>query len=155
MTETLESAYRQHAEELVSYATAMIGPDDAAGLVTDAMVAVFARYDDRIRIDNLRAYLFRAVHHRVIDFGRSESRRRRREERWHRHRPTAIIHNQRAFDARSALGVLSTQQRSVVFLTYWCDLTPHDIAEMLDVGEGTVRKQLARGRARLKEVIDV
>jgi DNA-directed RNA polymerase specialized sigma24 family protein len=41
-----------------------------------------------------------------------------------------------------------------VFLTYWADQTPADIAEVLDVSEGTVRKQLARARARLREVLD-
>jgi RNA polymerase sigma factor (sigma-70 family) len=59
-----------------------------------------------------------------------------------------------AADARTALAVLSLQQRTVVFLTYWADQTPADIAEVLDVSEGTVRKQLARARARLREVLD-
>jgi RNA polymerase sigma factor (sigma-70 family) len=41
----------------------------------------------------------------------------------------------------------------VVVLTYWMDLTPAAIAELLEVSEGSVRKQLARARARMKEAL--
>ena len=57
-------------------------------------------------------------------------------------------------DAWAALAVLSVQQRTAVFLTYWCGLTPGEVARVLDTSEGTVRKQLARARARLREVLD-
>jgi RNA polymerase sigma factor (sigma-70 family) len=50
--------------------------------------------------------------------------------------------------------VLSVQQRTVVFLAYWCDQSAGDIAGVLGVSEGTVRKQLVRARARLREVLD-
>ena len=33
-----------------------------------------------------------------------------------------------------------------MYFTYWDDLLPSQIAELLDVSEGTVRKQLARAR---------
>ncbi len=49
------------------------------------------------------------------------------------------------------LAELSEQQRIVVFLAYWMDLTA---AEMLEVSEGAVRKQLARGRDRLRGLLD-
>lgn len=51
----------------------------------------------------------------------------------------------------SALDQLSPQQRAIVVLTYWMDLDPTAIAEVLDVSDGAVRKQLARARARLRE----
>ena len=40
--ETLEAAYRRHSDELIRYATVLVGPDDASDVVTDAMVRVFA-----------------------------------------------------------------------------------------------------------------
>jgi DNA-directed RNA polymerase specialized sigma24 family protein len=75
--ETLEAAYRRHSDELIRYATVLVGPDDASDVVTDAMVRVFAL--DLSAVSNLRAFLFRAVHHRAIDHQRARSRRRRRE----------------------------------------------------------------------------
>lgn len=153
MTETLESAYRQHADELIRFATTMIGPDDASDVVTDAMVTTFAR-GDVSSVSNIRAYLFRAVHNRIVDVSRSRSRRQRREERYEIRHQRSVVTNDPSLDARGALTELSEQQRAVTFLTYWCDMAPADIAEALDVSEGTVRKQLSRARARLREVLD-
>jgi len=60
-----------------------------------------------------------------------------------------------SIDAHRALAELSEQQRTVVYLTYWEDLAPTQIAELLDVSEGTVRKQLARARDHLRRILDV
>jgi RNA polymerase sigma-70 factor (ECF subfamily) len=151
--ESLESAYRRHSLELIRYATVMVGPDDATDIVTDAMVHVFDRDIDLSSVVSLRAFLFRAVHNRAIDHQRSKARRWRREASFQPHRDDSLAHPLAA-DARAALAVLSVQQRTVVFLTYWGDQTPADIAGVLMVSEGTVRKQLARARARLREVLD-
>ena len=53
-----------------------------------------------------------------------------------------------------ALRSLSVQQRAVVHLTYWEDLTPAVVAERLGVSDGTVRRQLAHARDRLRKVLD-
>ena len=53
----------------------------------------------------------------------------------------------------AALAQLSPQQRAVVYFTYWDDLLPSQIAELLDVSEGTVRKQLARARDHLRRIL--
>jgi RNA polymerase sigma-70 factor (ECF subfamily) len=57
-------------------------------------------------------------------------------------------------DAHRALQQLAPQQRAVIYLTYWEDLRPQQIAELLEVGEGTVRKQLARAREHLRRILD-
>ena len=57
-------------------------------------------------------------------------------------------------DAQRALAGLSPQQRAVVYLTYWDDLTPAQVAALLGVSEGSVRKQLARAREQLRRVLD-
>lgn len=149
--ETFEAAYRRHSGELIRYATVLVGPDDASDVVIDAMVRVFA--SDASTVSNLRAFLFRAVHHHAVDHQRAGSRRRRREASYQAQRADVTV-DPVAADARAALGVLSVQQRTVVFLTYWVDQTPADIAQVIGVSEGTIRKQLARARARLREVLD-
>jgi DNA-directed RNA polymerase specialized sigma24 family protein len=42
----------------------------------------------------------------------------------------------------------------VCYLTYWEDHAPHDVAQRLGIGEGTVKRYLARARAKLREVLD-
>jgi len=56
-------------------------------------------------------------------------------------------------DVRRALERLSAQQRAVVYLVYWEDLAIPRVAHALGVSEGTVRKQLARAKATLAEVL--
>ncbi|MGH9224089.1 MAG: sigma factor-like helix-turn-helix DNA-binding protein, partial [Acidimicrobiales bacterium] len=52
-----------------------------------------------------------------------------------------------------AVAALSVRQRAVIVLTYWLDLHPAGIATLLRVSEGSVRRHLARARARLREVL--
>lgn len=53
----------------------------------------------------------------------------------------------------TAVFTLSVQQRAVIVLTYWEDLTPASIATLMDISEGSVKRHLARGRSRLKEAL--
>ena len=50
-----------------------------------------------------------------------------------------------------AVARLSLRQRAVIVLTYWEDLEPAQVAIRLQIGEGSVRRHLARARARLRE----
>jgi len=144
-------AYRRHVDELVRYATVLAGPADAADIVADVFADVIASRNWSAVV-NQRAYLYRAVFNRACGHHRSADRRQRREttvmvaDRWAPPDPSV--------DAHRALGRLPPQQRAVVFFTYWADLAPHQIAELLDVGEGTVRKQLARARTTLRRIFD-
>ena len=143
--------YRRLGDELTRYATALVGPSDAADVVQDAVVGAFAS-GGWPGVSNPRAYLYRAVFNRSVSLRRSDSRRGHRERRI----ATSEIVDDRtpSVDARAALNALSPQQRAVVYLTYWEDLTPAQIADLLNVGEGTVRKQLARAREALRSILD-
>lgn len=157
MVEPLEEAYRAHADELIRYATAMVGVDDASDLVVDAMMKVFDGRGEELSATpehHLRAYLYRAVYTRSLDHRRSQGRRRDRNTLYMRRETRSSVERDISIDAHRALGALSNQQRSVAFLVYWCDHSLADVAEILEVSEDTVRKQLARARARLREVLD-
>lgn len=142
--------YRRHADELVRYATALVGPADAPDVVVDAVVAAF-RSPAWSKVDNQRAYLYRAVLNRSLSVRRSDARRVARELRLAGSEPVAA--GESSLDAQRALAGLSPQQRAVVYLTYWEDLTPAQIAALLEVSEGTVRKQLARAREQLRRIL--
>lgn len=156
VTDPLEEAYLAHADELIRYATAIVGPDDASDVVTDAMIKVFDGRGPELSGDaghRLRAYLYRAVYTGALDHRRSRERRRARDTRFvHRERRESR-ESDTGVDVHRALDTLSPQQRTVAFLVYWCDHRVADVAEILGVSEGAVHKQLARARARLKEVL--
>lgn len=152
MTAVVDSSevYRRHADELVRYATALVGPADAPDVVVDAVVTAFESLAWPT-VENQRAYLYRAVLNRSLSVRRSDARRVARELRVAGSESVAA--GESSLDAQRALANLSPQQRAVVYLTYWEDLTPAQVAALLDVSEGTVRKQLARAREQLRRIL--
>ncbi len=146
----LEDAYRKWSADLGRYATVLVGPTDAADVVADAVVGVL-RSGGWDEVLNQRAYLYKAVLNAALMRERSSSRRAAREER-----VTSGIADYELdtdIEAREWLGSLSPQQRAAIHLAYWEDLPIADIAQILGVREGTVRRHLARARAKLRKVI--
>jgi RNA polymerase sigma factor (sigma-70 family) len=99
-----------------------------------------------------RGYLFRSVYHEAARFHLASGRRAARELR------AAGTETVEPPDVRpevlSAVARLSTRQRAVIVLTYWNDLDPTSIAELLNISSGSVKRHLARGRSHLKETLD-
>ena len=141
--------YQALAPELVRYATMLVGPTDAHDVVANAVVAAMAspRWAD---ITNRRAYLYRATTTKAQDHIRAATGRRRREEAaarllstsWTGEVPPEVV---------EAVASLSPRQRAVIHLTYWDDLTPSAVAEILGISDGSVRRHLARARAHLRD----
>lgn len=144
--------YEKYSGELVKFATGLVGPDDAADVVAETFVRVLTSrsWPD---VDKQRAYLYRAVLNEVRMRHRSTLRRRARELR--AAAPEATFDPEVRPEVLEAMSVLSTRQRAVVILTYWEDLTPREVAARIGVSEGAVRRHLARGRSKLREVLDV
>ena len=88
-----------------------------------------------------------------------------RRRLWHRELPFAIVPDQASngsLDAAEdrhglwpALMALSAQQRAVLVLRYFEDLTEADIAAVLGCSPGAVKTHAARGLARLRKSISV
>jgi RNA polymerase sigma-70 factor (ECF subfamily) len=148
-----EAVYEAHAGELVRFATGLVGVDDAPDVVADAFLRV-TRSPVWTEARDRRVIWLRAVVYESRSMVRSSARRRERERRVAV--PAMAESGDREGNDRGiadALDQLPVQQRAVVVLTYWMDLTPAAIAELLEVSEGSVRKQLARARARMKEAL--
>ena len=60
----------------------------------------------------------------------------------------------RADDLAAALGELEERYRTCLYLKYYEGYTAAEIAGMLDMPENTVYTNLARGREKLKEVLE-
>jgi RNA polymerase sigma-70 factor (ECF subfamily) len=148
--ETSADLYSRHAVELTRFATGLVGPSDAADVVSEAITRLMT---SRIwsQATNPRALMFRAVLYEARMFHRSLRRRLVREARA-ASREAYELPSIEPEVARAVAG-LSPQQRAVVFLTYWQDLDAGSVADLLGVSEGTVRKQLGRARDKLREVL--
>jgi RNA polymerase sigma factor (sigma-70 family) len=148
---TVEEAYSKWATALTQYAAMLVGPDDAGDVVGE----VFARLlSEPARLDGLvdhRPYLYRSVLNAVRMRARSDRRRTRRE--WANSSSQQDAELLRDPAVVAAVRRLSVQQRAVTYLAYWEDLDVSTIAATLDVSEGTVRRQLARSRSKLREAL--
>ena len=153
MTEARSDAglYQLHRVALVRFAAALVGPDDAPDVVSEAMLSLM-RSGQLAEADNPEALMHRAVLAKSRSLQRSVFSRRARErrfaERWIREQPDVRP------DVVRAVTRLSARQRACVYLTYWEDLAPATVADRLGIGEGSVKRHLARARAKLREVLD-
>jgi RNA polymerase sigma factor (sigma-70 family) len=145
-----EDLWRRHADELLRFATVLVGPTDAYDVVADVMLRA-ADHVGSPDVVNKRAYLFRAVANRVTDQRRSQLRRWRRDLA--AIGPASTAQPDDFADVRRAVATLSPMQRAVVYFTYWEDLPERAIAEMLQLSPGTVHHALDRARAILRKAL--
>jgi RNA polymerase sigma-70 factor (ECF subfamily) len=143
-----EQVYRSYAVELTRYATGLVGPFDAADVVTDACLRAFSsrKWPE---VTNRRAYLYRAVLSVATDHHRSTLSRRLRELKMAG--PESTPPQELDVDVLRAVERLSMQQRAAVLLTYWSDLPVESVAIQMGVSPGAVKRHLARARKHLEE----
>lgn len=148
---TDEEIYRKHAEELTRFAQGLVGRVDSADIVSAAVLqSITSAGWDSVR--NHRAYLYRAVLNQARKTHRDRQRRWNKELRAGYQRQTAIPEVRP--EVLRSVRALSPRQRAVIVLTYWDDLPTDETAEVLGMSTGSVKKHLARARARLREVLD-
>lgn len=145
------AVFRLYGPELMRFATGLVGRQDAEDVFSQAMAKVLAAPRFAM-VSNPRAYMYRAVFNEANTWRRRMSTRRILEARF----TSATTHEDplpRPEVVRAVLD-LSTRQRAAVILTYWADLDPAAVADRLGISEGSVRRHLARARARLRRVLD-
>jgi len=146
----VDEAWRSHAPSVLRFATALVGPHDAYDITTTAFVRA-TQQPEWVDIEHFDRYLLRAVRNEA------QNLYRQRRRQWQRDlvaiRP-AVAHDIAAdVDLLRAVSALSVQQRSVVFLAYWQDMTEAEIAETLDVARSTVHRHLVRARIALRKAL--
>ena len=142
-------AYDAHARVLLRMATTVLGDaDEAADVVHEAFEALAAAED----IASPRAWLIR------VTLNRCRTRQRRLVTA-RRYLPRLVT---RADDpdptdslaVRSALADLRPEERAVLFLRFYLDLSESEIAEIMHCRPGTVKSRAHRGLRRMREVLD-
>jgi RNA polymerase sigma factor (sigma-70 family) len=145
----LDDAWRMHAPAAIRFATALVGPNDAHDVTATAFLRVTRQ--DWTEIGQLDRYLLRAVRNEAQNLYRD------RRRRWQRDliavRPESSIDATPEVDLLRAVAALSVQQRSVVFLAYWHDMTEAEIADALEVARSTVHRTLVRARIALRKAL--
>jgi RNA polymerase sigma-70 factor (ECF subfamily) len=148
--EEVEQAYRQHAAALIVFACSILGERARA---QDVVQQVFLRLVERPveSPDDARAYLFTAVRNASMNDLRSSRRfvELNEEESWFDGPEQQDVLSER--NLRRALWNLPDEQRQIVVMHVWGELTFAAIAEVLDISPNTAASRYRYGLERLRE----
>ena len=156
--EVLEEVIRDRRTGLVGYAS-LYAPDRASAedLVQEALVRVFSRARNLRTVPSAEQYVRRAIRTAFLDQVRRDRTWRRKQHLFTADDATRGPEHavQAGLDVRAALATLSPRERACVVLRFFDDLTVADIAAELGVGEGTVKRYLSDGTAKLRDLLAV
>lgn len=162
--DALAEAYRRHAGAVFGLARRLLHEKAAAEEVVQEVFVRLWNAPDRFDPErgSLRSYLLAQAHGRAVDQLRSESSRRRREEREARetaqggydleHEVADIII---ADQVREILGGLPDTERRPIELAYFRGHTYREVAAILGEPEGTVKSRIRSGLKRMHSQLAV
>lgn len=141
-------------------AARMCGPDGADDVTQEAFLAAWRGLPEFRGDCRFSTWLYRLVNNAAIDYLRREKR----------HRDTGDVDDLELPDGgpspqelaersdtrtavRRALDKLSPEHRQVLLLRYMQELDYGEIAQALDVSEGTVKSRINRAKSKLRELL--
>lgn len=157
--DALAEVYRRHAGAVFALARRLLADQT---LAEEIVQEVFLRlWNDPDRFDpdrgSLRSYLLAQCHGRSVDLIRSESSRRRREEK------ELTMAAEAGYDlehevwdlavgerVKNALRSLPEGEREAILLAYFGGHTYREVADLLDSPEGTVKSRIRAGLKRMR-----
>lgn len=158
--DALAEAYRRHAGAVFGLARRVLND---ATVAEEVVQEVFLRlWNQPDKFDpargSLRSFLLAQTHGRSVDLLRSDTSRRRREERDARQTAEGgydIEHEvwdlSVADQVREAMAVLSNDERQAIELAYFQGHTYREVAAALGAPEGTVKSRIRTGLRRMRE----
>lgn len=135
--------------DLMRYATALVGVSDAADVVSAVVTRTLERKGGLTGLRDPKPYLMRSV--------LNEARMRHRSRSRGRRAVMSLVGEHVSPGHDHILDVvmeLPERQRAAVFLAYYEQYTPTEIAELMGCRPGTVRRYLHLARRKLKEMLD-
>lgn len=142
-----ESIFRKNQDDLIRYATVLVGPTSAEDVVSTVVLRILARKQLQ-DLDEPRAYLFRAV------LNECKTRRSRRRTHLSISDMGIVPADDPEPDVLQAVLELPAQQRAATYLVYWAGMTVVETADLMGIRPGTVKRYLYLARRKLKGVFD-
>ena len=157
--DALAEVYRRHAGAVFALAKRLLSDKTLAEEVVQEVFLRLWDAPDRYDPDrgSLRSYLLAQCHGRSVDLIRSESSRRRREERdASRTAESGYDLEHEVWDMAVADRVKATLQglpegeREAILLAYFGGHTYKEVADLLGTPEGTVKSRIRSGLRRMR-----
>lgn len=160
----LATVYERFSPLVYGLARRVSGSTSIAEDITQEVFVYIWQNPDRFDAGRgtLRAFLGALTHRRAVDHVRRNSRRMAREDRVGSDAATfvsvdvgdGIERSQTAERVRAAVSSLPTEQRDAVLLAYFSGCTFREVAERLDIPEGTAKSRLRLGLGKLAVLLD-
>jgi RNA polymerase sigma-70 factor (ECF subfamily) len=156
--------FDRHARDLGAYAARRVGPSLARDVVADTFRVACERADayDPAR-GGERAWLFGIATNLIRRHWRSEERRLRIQAQTVHSEPSPVdplLRVEERLDARNryhlvvdAVAALDPEDRDIVVLIAWEQMSSREAADVLGIQPGTVRSRLNRIRTHLTDVL--
>lgn len=154
-----ERLYADHGRAVLAYAVRR-SPDaqDAADALAETFLVAWRRLDDVPREQEARLWLYGVARNVLANQHRAERRRGRLADRLRGELPRALERVEApAADAGAvgfALARLASEDREILRLSGWEELTPSEIAKVLGISHVAARSRLHRARHRLRAALD-
>jgi RNA polymerase sigma-70 factor, ECF subfamily len=131
--------------------------EDAADLMAEVFAIAWRRIDTVPPGEEARLFLYGIARNVLANHRRGSVRRNRLADRLRqqlavRTKPDSVPNSSDALT--EALADLPAADRELLTLTAWEQLTPAEIATLLDLDSATVRARLTRARGRLRRLLD-
>lgn len=162
--EVVADWFDQHARPLATYAARRVGPGVARDIVAHTFRVARESFDqyDAIR-GGERAWLYGIATNLIRRHWRTEERRLRIQAhavRVSSPAPDPLVQIDERLDARAryqrvvdAVATLDPEERDLLVLIAWEQMTSRDAADVLGIPAGTVRSRLSRIRTHLARVV--
>jgi RNA polymerase sigma-70 factor (ECF subfamily) len=147
--------FESEARGVLGYALRRVADrEDAADVVAETFGVAWRRIDDVPAGAEARLWLFGVARRVLANQRRGELRRLRLADRLREQLRLSVslddAPDERADEIAAALAALSEQDREVLLLASWEELTPTEIAAVIGVPPATARTRLHRARGRLR-----
>jgi RNA polymerase sigma-70 factor (ECF subfamily) len=150
--EAIEALYRKRYAAFRAGLTPIAGSEEAARDVVQDAFALALQHRRRFRGDGtLEAWIWRIAFRVALKarrHGRSSVSIDELAE------AASMPAADRDPELAEAVRALPPRRRLIVFLRYFADMSYRDIADVLDVSEGTVAASLAQARTELRELLE-
>ncbi len=157
--DALAEAYRRHAGAAFALARRLLADRQLAEEVLQEVFLRLWNQPDRFDSErgSLRSYLLAQTHGRAVDLLRSETSRRRREEREARETAEHGTDIERevmdltvAEQVQGVVATLPIDERQAIELAYFGGHTYRQVAVLLDQPEGTVKSRIRSGLRKMR-----
>lgn len=144
--------YEEIAQDLMRYATALVGPNHAHDVVSNVVVRALDRRGGLSGLRQPKTYMMKAVLNESMGFKRQ--RARRQTFPMSRVPDAGIIPEIGLGDIDELVMDLPPQQKAAAYLVFYLEHTPSEAAQLMGTRPATVRRYLHLARKKLEEALN-